>query len=141
MSGAVDIEIALHSSSSISKSSWIAVVEKYLEGHKVRPNSIISNFSTEGNTFSPLVKSIIIGNISNMDTNEIFLDLKAQKVNWFVYTMDSDGPTTHTEADEEGEEVTLATHLVLPSKELFTLWENLYYDNNIKEKASKLLIT
>lgn len=64
-----------------------------------------------------------------------FLDLNAHKINWYVYTLDTDGPTTQVETDEADEEITLATHLTLPSKELFTLWENLYYEDNIKENV------
>lgn len=64
--------------------------------------------------------------------------MKAHKINWFVYTLDSNGKTIQTECDEDGGAITLATHLTLPSQELYTLWENLYYDNNIKENVGIL---
>ena len=30
-----------------------------------------------------------------------------------------------------------ATHLILPSASIYNLWENLYYDSNIKENVRK----
>lgn len=40
------------------------------------------------------------------------------------------------EGDGENDQVNIATHLVLPSAEIFNLWENLYYENNIKENVT-----
>lgn len=43
---------------------------------------------------------------------------------------------THSEADGSDEELVLATHLTLPSASLMNLWENLYYDNSIKQNVT-----
>lgn len=65
-----------------------------------------------------------------------YLDFSLLKVNWYVYSLDSYGTSTQTETDDDGQEICLAVHLTLPSKELHTLWENLYYENNIKENVN-----
>ncbi|ENN75932.1 hypothetical protein D910_08635 [Dendroctonus ponderosae] len=94
---------------------------------------VLKSHSTEEDSFTSLIHSIVIGDVSPIPVNKgKLLDLNAHKINWYVYTLDTDGPTTQVQADEDGE-ITLATHLTLPSKELFTLWENLYYEDNIKE--------
>lgn len=69
-----------------------------------------------------------------------YLDFSRLKVNWYVYSLDSDGTSTQTETDDDGQEICLAVHLTLPSKELHTLWENLYYENNIKENVSFFIL-
>lgn len=45
------------------------------------------------------------------------------------------GPKMENEEDGDGGEINLATHWLLPSAELYNLWENLHYDDNIKEKV------
>ncbi|KAL1495027.1 hypothetical protein ABEB36_010513 [Hypothenemus hampei] len=141
MASSIDIEIVLNSYSPISKTSLIAIIENYLNEQNVKPNIVFSDFNTKLNGFESLVHSVIIGEPTNVDpvrkNKTTYLDLKALKINWYAYTLNEDGPTTQIENDENGGEVTLATHLTLPSKELFALWENLYYDNSIKEKLLK----
>lgn len=133
----VDVDVILNSHGSVSKQSVISVVQNYLEVEKVTPNSTLSNFNKDEHSFYPHVKCIIIGSVYGINNSKPYLDFKSLKINWFVYTLDSYGTVTQTENDEEGAEISLATHLTLPSQELFTLWESLYYDNNIKENLLK----
>lgn len=64
------------------------------------------------------------------------VDLKNTCVSWHVYTLDQRGPSLENEEDSEGGDIHFATHWVLPSAEFFNLWENLLYDDNIKEKVN-----
>ncbi|XP_018570911.1 pachytene checkpoint protein 2 homolog [Anoplophora glabripennis] len=129
MSNTIDIEIILNAYiANISKKSIIDVVQCYLEKNNVRPNSVISNFD------HPIlhndVKTIIVGDTPNY--TKAFIDFNTLEVKWYVYNLDNYGPMTHSETDANDEELVLATHLSLPSASLINLWENLYYDNNVK---------
>lgn len=67
-----------------------------------------------------------------------YVDFKRASVNWYVYTLVTIGPRTDNEEDENGGELCLATQWVLPSSQLYNLWENLHYDDCIKEKVMGL---
>ncbi|KAJ8922930.1 hypothetical protein NQ315_001474 [Exocentrus adspersus] len=138
MANNVDIEIILNKyNNSISKNSIIGVVQRYLEKISVQPNSVISNFEKdEQSILHHDVKTIIIGDIPNY--NKTGIDLSTLEIKWYVYNLHDYGPMVQTETDENDEsEAVLATHLSLPSTSLFNLWENLYYDNNIKSNLLK----
>ncbi|XP_066258748.1 pachytene checkpoint protein 2 homolog [Euwallacea similis] len=136
MTRAIDIEIVFKCHSPVSENSIIAIVQNYLSEQKVKPNTVISEFNSELEGFSSLIEAIVIGEALNASQNSV-LDLKIFKVNWYLYCLDLDGASTQTEIDENGGEIALASHLALPCKELFTLWENLYYEDNIKQNLLK----
>uniref|UniRef100_A0AAR5PM19 AAA+ ATPase domain-containing protein n=1 Tax=Dendroctonus ponderosae TaxID=77166 RepID=A0AAR5PM19_DENPD len=73
MCSSVDIEIVLKSHSYLSKSILIAKVQSYLAKFKVEnyleKNSIISDFSTEEDSFTSLIHSIVIGDVSPIPVN------------------------------------------------------------------------
>lgn len=56
------------------------------------------------------------------------------EVKWFIYTLDHYGPMNQNEEDEDGELV-VSTQLTLPSAHLVSLWENLFYEDNVKENV------
>ncbi|XP_060522110.1 pachytene checkpoint protein 2 homolog [Cylas formicarius] len=131
MANSVDIEIILKSHSNITKQSLVTVVRNYLETRKVPPNSVLCDFSKDEIPFHSHVKSVIVGNIPSYQKPH--LDFNDVQVNWFVYMLDSFGPIAETETNEDGEQINISTHLGLPSLELFDLWENLYYEDDVKE--------
>lgn len=51
-----------------------------------------------------------------------------------MYTLDYYGPMNQNEDDEDGELV-VSTQLTLPSAQLVSLWENLFYEDNVKENV------
>lgn len=53
-----------------------------------------------------------------------------------VYTLDKIGAIIESENEENGDQMNLSTQWILPSADLFGLWESLYYDDNIKKKVS-----
>lgn len=63
-------------------------------------------------------------------------DLKSYPVSFHVYSLDETGPNLENDEDSEGKDVNLATHWILPSSEFFNLWENLFYEQNVKERVS-----
>ena len=73
----------------------------------------------------------MIFNYFHLQSNA-YLNFKDYKISWFVYTLDESGPQLDTFEDEKDASINLATHLVLPSADLFNLWENLIYDSHIK---------
>ncbi|KAJ8959134.1 hypothetical protein NQ318_022392 [Aromia moschata] len=137
MAYTVDVEIILNAySNNISKKSIIGVVQRYLEKTNVRPNSVISNFQKEEHPILHNdVKTIIVEDIP--DYNKTFVDFSALEVKWFVYNLDNFGPVTQSENDSDEGELVIATHLSLPSADLVNLWENLYYEDNIKHNLLK----
>nr|XP_023028720.1 uncharacterized protein LOC111516851 [Leptinotarsa decemlineata] len=133
MSVFVDVEIILREySNNISKKAIIAVVHRYLQKIIVRPNSVINNF--ENSVLHKDVKTIIVGDIPTY--NNSFVDFGSVEVNWFVYNLDDYGPIMQCESDGDEGEIIISTQLSLPSACLVNLWENLYYDHNIKQNVS-----
>ncbi|CAG9859451.1 unnamed protein product [Phyllotreta striolata] len=134
MASNVDVEIILQQfSPNVTASSLKEAARKYLDQMVVRPNSVIN---IDNETISALshVKMIIVGEIPNY--NKSFVDFNELHVNWFIYRFDTDGPLQQNE-DVGDQEVIMFTQLTLPSLCLINLWENLYYDNNIKQNLLK----
>ncbi|CAG9773676.1 unnamed protein product [Ceutorhynchus assimilis] len=135
----LDIELVLNSHCQHSKQTLITVAENYLEKLQLRPNSIISNFDNWSQEDKPkyghLFQHIVIGDVPDPVT--IILDLKKCNVNWFIYSLDADEASLHVENDSDGCEVNMASHISLPSKSLFQLWESLFYEKNIKGNLLK----
>jgi len=64
------------------------------------------------------------------------IDLKTADMLYHVYRLDLDCQRTE-EMERDGEELTAASHWILPSAESFNgLWENLIYDYTIKENVN-----
>lgn len=78
------------------------------------------------------VKAIIIG--ESTEYKNASLDFTNLDVKWYIYTLDYFGPLQQSECDDEGE-IVVSTQLVLPSVHLINLWENLYYDSDIKQNV------
>ncbi|VEN54924.1 unnamed protein product [Callosobruchus maculatus] len=123
----VDVEVVLKRYSEPTNNPVTGIVQKYLEKMEIRPNSVITNI---WGALHNEVTAIIIGDIPNY--NKQYIDLSEVKIKWYMYSLDIYGPVTHTEEDDDGITV-MSTQLSLPSPHLLTLWENLYYDTDIKQ--------
>jgi len=55
---------------------------------------------------------------------------------YYVYTLTLEDGATET-IQRESDEFPIATHWLLPVKEFHHIWENLYYDCDIKNNVSK----
>lgn len=64
------------------------------------------------------------------------INLACFEIQWHVYSLDLHGPVQQIEDDEDNNTVDFASHLMLPSADLFNVWENLFYENNIKDNVS-----
>lgn len=42
--------------------------------------------------------------------------------------------------ERDGEEISASSHWILPSKEFSDLWENLYYNPDVKENVNTILL-
>ncbi|KAJ8972677.1 hypothetical protein NQ317_001697 [Molorchus minor] len=129
MTTKVEVEIILNTySNNIPKKSIIGVVQRYLEMTNVRPNSVINLFQKDEH---PIlyddVKTIIIEDIPNY--NKTYVDFSNLEVKWYTTL----APLSKKEDDGEDGELVIATHLSLPSADLVNLWENLFYEDNIKQ--------
>jgi Cdc6-like AAA superfamily ATPase len=131
----VNVEIVLNSESHISKTSIISIAQHYLESINVRGNTVISKFD---NDLHPILhseaKAIIIEEIPGFDG---FINFAHCVIKWHIYTLDLNGPMNQIEEGDEEGQLNIATHLMLPSADIYNLWENLYYDNNIKQNLLK----
>nr|CAH7740075.1 unnamed protein product [Callosobruchus chinensis] len=123
----VDVDVVLKRYSEPTNNPVTAIVQKYLEKMAIRPNSVITNI---WDALHNEVTAIIIGDIPNYDKQ--FIDLSEVNIKWYIYSLDIYGAVTHTEEDDDGITV-MSTQLSLPSPHLLTLWENLYYDTDIKQ--------
>ncbi|KAH0813231.1 hypothetical protein GEV33_009558 [Tenebrio molitor] len=119
----------------ISKTSIISIAQHYLESINVRGNTVISKFD---NDLHPILhseaKAIIIEEIPGFDG---FINFAHCVIKWHIYTLDLNGPMNQIEEGDEEGQLNIATHLMLPSADIYNLWENLYYDNNIKQNLLK----
>jgi len=57
-------------------------------------------------------------------------------IKYYVYTLTLEDGATET-MQRESDEFPVATHWLLPVKEFHYMWENLYYDCDIKNNVSK----
>lgn len=64
------------------------------------------------------------------------MDFNIIEPNFYVYTLDTNGAVNESCQDSSGDEINLATQWILPSLDMFNLWENLIYDSSIKENVS-----
>lgn len=68
--------------------------------------------------------------------DKTFIDFSNNiQINWFFYSLETIGPVTQSEHDEDEAETVISTQLCLPSASLLSLWENLYYDADIKHNV------
>lgn len=52
-----------------------------------------------------------------------------------VYNLSQEDAATET-VQNDCEDLSVSSHWILPTKEFHSLWENLYFDSNIKEDVS-----
>lgn len=66
------------------------------------------------------------------------IDFKTVNVRYYVYRLNVEGQQTEVMdgGDGEDDELSAASHWILPSVDFHGLWENLIYDSTIKENAS-----
>ncbi|XP_056638499.1 pachytene checkpoint protein 2 homolog isoform X1 [Diorhabda sublineata] len=131
----IDIEVVLTKNSEIKRKTIIDLVEKYLMQIIVRPNSVITVRGEENICFYKDVDTIIVGEIPNYDKS--FVDFSNLNINWFVYKLNTEEPFHQNEEDGNDGEITISTQLILPSACLLNMWENLFYDNDIKQNLLK----
>jgi hypothetical protein len=68
------------------------------------------------------------------------IDLKTVRVQYYVYRLDLEGQQTEVMegGDGEDDEMSAASHWILPSADFHGLWENLIFDSAIKENVNLL---
>lgn len=66
------------------------------------------------------------------------IDLKTVRMQYYVYRLDLEGQQTEVMEGNDGEddEMSAASHWILPSADFHGLWENLIYDSAIKENVN-----
>lgn len=130
----INVEIVLKQSSAISTKEVIAICRQFLNKNRVKPGTIISAFDKiENLLLHEDVQQIIIDELHNQDEVNLQVDYSNDNVNWHVYKLDLKGPQNDVCEDDTGTEVNLATLWMLPSIDIHNTWENLIYNNNIKE--------
>ncbi|GJQ72210.1 hypothetical protein Trydic_g3301 [Trypoxylus dichotomus] len=136
--GSVDIEIILKKHNTTPKSDIIRICSLFLRTKTLKPGSVFNQFSnTENSIIFDDVEKILIS-----DTNiEPEINLSKLHVNWYVYTLDQNGPQNDNYEDESGEEVNLSTQWILPCFDISNLWETLIYDTSIKQDLLKYAST
>ncbi|EFA08556.1 Pachytene checkpoint protein 2 homolog-like Protein [Tribolium castaneum] len=131
----LNIEIILKNQSHISKTFITSITLHYLETIKVGSNTVITQFDQDHHPIlHSEVKAIIVEEIPGLVG---FINFSQYEVHWHVYTLDNDGPQSQIEEGEDEGQLNFATHLMLPSAHIYNLWENLHYDNNIKQNLLK----
>jgi len=57
-------------------------------------------------------------------------------IKYHIYRLTEEGAATETMNHDSGE-LSVASHWLLPTQEFHNMWENLYYDCDIKNNVSK----
>lgn len=73
------------------------------------------------------------------------MSYQGQKINvqktefkFLVYSLTQETAATET-LQSDSEELSVASHWILPSQEFDHIWQHLYYDDNIKNNVSKFM--
>lgn len=133
----LDVEVVLKRNNVKNGLSLINVCTSFLRHMKhVRPGAIISKFDENSQEFlHDNVKHIIIGDyVQTPSVLGSLIDVSEVELNIFFYTLDENGAQYEKIDDESGDSVVLSTQYMLPSEEIFGIWENLIYDDDIKQK-------
>jgi hypothetical protein len=66
------------------------------------------------------------------------IDLKTVSTQYYVYRLDLEGQQVEVMEGSDGvdDEISAASHWILPSVDFHGLWENLIYDPAIKENVN-----
>lgn len=130
----------LQSKMSIQKKSFIIdEVKKIIEKMRsVRTESII----TKDKLKPALAEHVVYIKICELDSiAEIkHVEISSVRIEYYVYKLECDGPGTE-ELEENEEEIPAASNWILPAAEFEDLWENLIYDDPIKEQLLSFVRT
>lgn len=66
------------------------------------------------------------------------MKLRGLTAKMHIYRLNQEEVANET-MHKEGEEISAASHWILPSEEFFGLWENLFYDPGVKENVGQVL--
>nr|XP_002125442.1 pachytene checkpoint protein 2 homolog [Ciona intestinalis] len=130
------VEVQQKISSVASTEQIIQATEQCFENldHKVTENCL-EDFCTaikkEGNFLKHVDNFKFLDSAGNEYT-DVITNMSNIKMKFYVYRLYEDFPEDEMVQHEE-EELSAATHWMLPSKGFENLWESLIYDSNIKE--------
>ncbi|KAL3283425.1 hypothetical protein HHI36_006570 [Cryptolaemus montrouzieri] len=133
MSDTIIVEVVLKNKKSQLESTVQECVLKYFKSNPISPGCIIKTFPNDI-ILRDLVECIIIDDVP--ESQENFIDFSFFKIHWYIYTVNYSKPMVQNEYSSDGE-INIATHLVLPNADLTNSWENLYFDNDIKDNLLK----
>ncbi|XP_019886529.1 pachytene checkpoint protein 2 homolog isoform X2 [Ooceraea biroi] len=63
----------------------------------------------------------------------------ASIVKYYIYRLTQEGAATEI-MKSDSDELSVASHWLLPTQEFHNLWDNLYYDGDVKDKSGKLVM-
>ncbi|XP_023236223.1 pachytene checkpoint protein 2 homolog [Centruroides sculpturatus] len=96
---------------------------------------ILTDFEPE---LAQHVESVSICDVDENLSNGKFVSLLASQLHYHVYRLVDDEPSTEEIDDED---LSAASHWILPSREFHGLWESLIYDDEVKSQLLNFVST
>ncbi|XP_049585796.1 pachytene checkpoint protein 2 homolog [Syngnathus scovelli] len=132
----IDVEVHVKSRSTAKMPEVRMHVQALLNRH----NMVFGNFKwtefDEGFLHTH-VESVAI--VDQEDMPSQLLDMTSCTISFHIFTLIEDGPSTLSL--EEDEELSAATHWLLPAADFHGIWESLVYDNGVKTKLLDYVTT
>ncbi|XP_064110950.1 LOW QUALITY PROTEIN: pachytene checkpoint protein 2 homolog [Macrobrachium nipponense] len=133
----LNVEILQQRRSAQDKISIIDEVNKVIES---MPTLRTESFLPKDKLKTQIAEQIVHVKICELDaTSEIkHVETSSVEIDYYVYKLEHCGPGIE-ELEESEEEIPAATHWMLPALEFEDLWENLVYDEPIKEQLLRFV--
>ncbi|XP_066957564.1 pachytene checkpoint protein 2 homolog [Macrobrachium rosenbergii] len=135
----LNVEILQQRRSAQDKISIIDEVKKVIDS---MPTLRTESFLPKDKLKTQVAEQIVHVKICEVDaTSEIkHVETSSVEIEYYVYKLEHCGPGIE-ELEESEEEIPAATHWMLPALEFEDLWENLVYDEPIKEQLLRFVRT
>ena len=133
MKPVLHVEVVQKIDSSLLETTLHNYVLSGLEaGKTVSPGTTFSNLSNE--LLADHVESVHICDLPNDNVKEL-QSIENFELKIHIFKLDDESVQMEgiASGDGDGQEVSAAQHWVLPSRDFHGLWENLVYEQNIKE--------
>ncbi|XP_044736682.1 pachytene checkpoint protein 2 homolog [Chrysoperla carnea] len=130
------VEIIQKNASTESKDELIKNCQQFLHKYEgISPGKVLSDFNDFDYLTNNVLSIILDEKIKISD-----IESGCHNLRWVVYRLDGFGPQEDVLQDSD-EVLTLSTNWILPSADLHCLWENLIYENEIKQNLLKFAET
>ncbi|XP_014467668.1 PREDICTED: pachytene checkpoint protein 2 homolog isoform X1 [Dinoponera quadriceps] len=124
------LEICQHSYSTLSKEQILEAVNTELSTWlEIYLDTIIYGKDCTNLVLKEHVESMVCSDYSSLEKEKVYIQEAVFK--FYIYSLTQEMAATET-LQSDSEELSVASHWVLPSIEFHHIWQHLFYDSNIK---------